>query len=169
MDSRTSRRKLLSGNLDRRCATNAPGRVQINANAARHPHPKTRRNESREESPQYGSAAPRDVATNLAKNRRNALLMHAAAWSDESREESLRPPGGQAETASARPRYLCHTGSIGPADAMSDVVACGATGGRRSTIPHSFGSRASLRALHDRHDATTFSHVCGPPRERGST
>src|SRR5207253_1153404 len=73
----------------------------------------------------------------------------------------------QAETASDRPRYLCHTGSIGPAEAMSDVVACGATGGRRSTIPHSLGRRASLRALQERQEATTFSHVCAPPRERG--
>src|SRR5439155_298845 len=75
----------------------------------------------------------------------------------------------QAETASDRPRYLCHTGSIGPAEAMSEVVACGATGGRRSTIPHSLGRRAALRALQERQEATTFYHVCAPPLERGST
>ena len=26
-----------------------------------------------------------------------------------------------------------------------------------------------MRALHERHDATTLSHSCGPPRERGTT
>ena len=106
------------------------------------------------------------------RSARNVLLGLAPAARTVSRRRAAprqRPLAAQAGTASARPRYCCQTGSIGPADAISDVVACGATGGRRSTMPHSRGSRSSLRALHDRHDATTFSHVCGPPRERGTT
>jgi hypothetical protein len=58
---------------------------------------------------------------------------------------------------------------MGPADAISEVVACGATGTRLSAIEHSCGRRSSLRALHARHDATTLSHAWGPPRERGTT
>ena len=73
----------------------------------------------------------------------------------------------QAGTASRLERYGCQAGSTGPADTISDCVACGATGLRRGTMPHSAGSRSPLRALHDRHDATTLSHVCGPaPRAR---
>ena len=58
-------------------------------------------------------------------------------------------------------------GSTGPADTISDCVACGATGVRRGAMPHSAGSRSPLRALHDRHDATTLSHVCGPAPRAG--
>src|SRR5690349_19778942 len=36
-------------------------------------------------------------------------------------------------------------------------------------MPHSDGRRSPLRALHDRHDATTLSHVCEPRRDRGTT
>src|SRR4051794_41882041 len=45
----------------------------------------------------------------------------------------------------------------------------GATGGRRSRRSVSWRYRFSLRALQGRHDATTFSQVCSPPRERGIT
>src|SRR5690242_5714895 len=58
---------------------------------------------------------------------------------------------------------------MGPAEAINEVVAWGATGARRSTIPLSDRSRSSLRALQARQDATTFSQVWGPPRERGTT
>ena len=40
---------------------------------------------------------------------------------------------------------------------------------RRRRRPASERRRSSLRALHDRHDATTLSHACGPPRDRGTT
>ena len=43
---------------------------------------------------------------------------------------------------------------MGPADTISEWVACGAIGVRRRTIPHSAGRRSSLRALHDRQAAT---------------
>ena len=36
-------------------------------------------------------------------------------------------------------------------------------------MPASWGSRSSLRVLHGRQAATTFSHVWGPPLLRGMT
>src|SRR3954470_16989441 len=45
----------------------------------------------------------------------------------------------------------------------------GATGGRRSRRSVSSRYRFSLRALQGRHEATTFSQVCSPPRDRGIT
>ena len=52
---------------------------------------------------------------------------------------------------------------------MSEVVACGARGTWRGVMWHSAGSRSSFLALQLRQDATTFSHVCAPPRDRGTT
>ena len=43
----------------------------------------------------------------------------------------------------------------------------GATGRRWSRRSVSARSRFSLRALHGRHEATTFSQLCSPPRDRG--
>ncbi len=54
-----------------------------------------------------------------------------------------------------------------PAVAITQRVAWGATGRRWRRRSVSARSRFSLRALHGRQDATTFSQLCSPPRERG--
>src|SRR5580765_2940675 len=66
-------------------------------------------------------------------------------------------------------RYGSQAGSSEPAVATSQRLEWGARGGRWSRRPASPGRRSSLRALQDRQLATTFSHACGPPRDRGTT
>src|SRR5690349_9484310 len=84
----------------------------------------------------------------------------------DRRGSRARRGGGQATTAVAR--YGCHAGSMGPL-LVTTNEECGATGSRRSRRSVSWRYRFSLRALHGRHDATTFSQVCSPPRDRGIT
>src|SRR5436190_7510862 len=60
-------------------------------------------------------------------------------------------------------------GSTVPAVAASHNAAWGAVGARWSLRPASARRRSSFRALHARHEATTFSQLWVPPRERGTT
>src|SRR5688572_690727 len=52
---------------------------------------------------------------------------------------------------------------------MIQVSSLGAEGRRRRTMPASWTDRSSLRLLHGRQAATTFSHTWRPPRLRGMT
>jgi len=52
---------------------------------------------------------------------------------------------------------------------MIQVSSLGAVGRRRRTRPASCTDRSSLRLLHGRQAATTFSQTCSPPRLRGMT
>src|SRR5690242_13188378 len=58
---------------------------------------------------------------------------------------------------------------MAPALATIQRLAFGSRGGWARRRPTSDRSRSSLCELHARHDATTFSHACGPPRDRGTT
>ena len=66
-------------------------------------------------------------------------------------------------------RYGRHVSGMPLTDTITQAVARGARHGRASRIPASSGVRSRFVRLHGRHAAATFSHVCGPPFERGTT
>ena len=98
--------------------------------------------------------------------RSEAAVRVARAARRRSRQEREWPERPGAEGAGAG-RYGSHAGSRVPAVATTQRLAWGSRGGRRRFRPLSASRRSSLRALHERHDATTLSHACGPPRDRG--
>ena len=65
---------------------------------------------------------------------------------------------------------LDHLSAAGcPVPRTIHEVPCGARGCTRRLHPISCGVRSPLMLLHLRQQATRFSHVSAPPRERGST
>src|SRR5581483_2319036 len=66
-------------------------------------------------------------------------------------------------------RYGSHSSGTAPWATIDHVAPRGATGWRCSRIVVSCSRRSRLRTLHGRQAATTFSHVCVPPRDRGTT
>lgn len=110
---------------------------------------------------------------------REAFL--AMAKSQPRKASADRRRSNQADTAAARPRsrwhvsrwcvsrYGVHVGWILPTATTIQIVSRGAKGGRRSINEVSERRSSSFLALHARHEATTFSHVCSPPRDRGMT
>jgi hypothetical protein len=67
-------------------------------------------------------------------------------------------------------RYGCQLGWGGaPRFTNTQPWRRGAWGETCRRMPASLGVRFPLWRLHLRHDATTFSHECVPPRDRGTT
>src|ERR1043166_6709383 len=71
--------------------------------------------------------------------------------------------------APARWRYGCQRGSTRPTATTIHTVSCGTEGFRLRLSPTSAGRRSSFMVLQRLHAATTLSHVCVPPRLRGTT
>src|SRR5207247_5895446 len=76
-----------------------------------------------------------------------------------------RKPCGAAGLTSDGQRYRSHSGSMRPTERRK--TSLGAAGRRTSVRPASLARRFSLRELQRRQAATTLSHVCWPPRDRG--
>ena len=108
--------------------------------------------------------ARRRRADGVASNGRGVLLGIAPGVTKRSRRGRR---GDLAGTPRRGRRYGCQSGSIGPAERSATWWRAARPVPRRSTMPHSAGSRSSLRALHGRHDATTFSQVCVPAARAG--
>src|SRR5262245_29412168 len=109
--------------------------------------------------PPLSSTEPHVYATNTpprqSARRRNRV---------GNGEEDRRAGAGR---ATYEARYSSQPGSSRPSVRWNP--SRGAYGCRNSENPASWGVRSSFLALHFRQEATTFSHVCSPPRERGIT
>ncbi len=73
----------------------------------------------------------------------------------------------QRRAQDASGRYGRQVSGMPLTDTTTQAVARGARHGRASRIPASSGVRSRLVRLHGRQAAATFSHVCGPPFDRG--
>src|SRR5262249_32094444 len=85
-------------------------------------------------------------------------------WGSMERRDGRRRPRAGART---QIRYGSQPGSTCPRRRRNPAE--GANGCRCRWNPASCGVRSIFLALHRRHAATTFSHTCSPPRDRGST
>ena len=75
----------------------------------------------------------------------------------------------RSRTHEASNRYGRHVSGTPLTDTTTHAVDRGARHGRARRIPASSGVRSRLPRLHGRHAAATFSQLCGPPFERGTT